>query len=300
MEDRELAQYRDLMKAPPESGARVSGQGDDRGVFVGAIMTPASMYMQLVVGGDIGPAAQWVTIILFIEVARRGVHVLRGRKFRALLHGGGVLVSTRRDGLLWNQFIVQSESFRRRHRRAVPSWVAPRRRACWRSVVLPPGVVRADRADRAGAAAGSASTISAWLRDVPPDQRRGEAACSDGAGRGAGRDGLADASKGAGHLAVAVFSFGAMLGMAFGAIYWRCRRSAARFCPSRWRSSRSRFRISRATSRTFLRPCRSMIAFRPGLLISGMVLPFWAMVGSFDRAVRRAIVDEPDPVPRRL
>src|SRR6187401_3635934 len=84
------------------------------GLFVGMIMTPASMYMQLVVGADIGPAAQWVTIILFIEVARRSFTVLsRPQVFVLYYMAGACLVSTAPgNGLLWNQFIVQSESFR--------------------------------------------------------------------------------------------------------------------------------------------------------------------------------------------
>ena len=69
--DAELQEYRDLMK-PPETWVDAFGlKAIIGGLFVGLIMTPASMYMQLVTGSDIGPAAQWVTIILFLEVARR-------------------------------------------------------------------------------------------------------------------------------------------------------------------------------------------------------------------------------------
>ncbi len=75
-EDLELKQFRDLMP-PPASW--VDGFGVKAmigGLFVGLIMTPASMYMHLVVGQDIGSAAQWVTVILFIEVARRAFTTL--------------------------------------------------------------------------------------------------------------------------------------------------------------------------------------------------------------------------------
>ena len=70
-EDLELKQFRDLMPAPDRWEEGFGLKAMIGGLFVGLIMTPASMYMQLVVGADIGPAAQWVTIILFIEVARR-------------------------------------------------------------------------------------------------------------------------------------------------------------------------------------------------------------------------------------
>ena len=40
-------------------------------LFIGFIMLPGAMYMGLVAGQGLGPAAQWVTIVLFAEVARR-------------------------------------------------------------------------------------------------------------------------------------------------------------------------------------------------------------------------------------
>src|SRR6187455_2222629 len=113
-EDAELREFRNLMSPPTtwEDGFGVKAMIG--GLFVGMIMTPASMYMQLVVGADIGPAAQWVTIILFIEVARRSFTSLsRPEVFVLYYMAGACLVSSGPgQGLLWNQFIVQSESFR--------------------------------------------------------------------------------------------------------------------------------------------------------------------------------------------
>src|SRR5262245_16829617 len=113
-EDRELREFRDVMTAPAAWDEGFGLKAMIGGIFVGMIMTPASMYMQLVIGADIGPAAQWVTIILFIEVARRSFTVLQRPEVFVLYYmAGACLVSTAPgNGLLWNQFIVQSESFR--------------------------------------------------------------------------------------------------------------------------------------------------------------------------------------------
>ena len=46
-------------------------------LFVAALMVPGSIYMGLLAGQGIGQAAQWVTVILFIEVARRANKTLR-------------------------------------------------------------------------------------------------------------------------------------------------------------------------------------------------------------------------------
>src|SRR5215216_6456186 len=109
-EDAELKQFRDLMHAPDRWDDGFGVKAMIGGLFVGLIMTPASMYMQLVVGADIGSAAQWVTIILFIEVARRSFTTLSRPEIYVLYYmAGASLVSG--SGLLWNQFLVQSESF---------------------------------------------------------------------------------------------------------------------------------------------------------------------------------------------
>src|SRR2546421_9319587 len=94
-------------------------------VFVGMVMTPASMYMNLVVGADIGSAAQWVTIILFIEVARRAFTTLKRPEIYVLYYmAGASLVSG--GGLLWNQFLVQSDAMRSMGlAQHVPAWVTP-------------------------------------------------------------------------------------------------------------------------------------------------------------------------------
>src|SRR5688500_4104579 len=127
-EDRELKEFRDVMAPPASWDGGFGLKAMIGGIFVGMIMTPASMYMQLVIGADIGPAAQWVTIILFIEVARRSFTVLsRPEVFVLYYMAGACLVSTAPgNGLLWNQFIVQSQSFQAIGISAqIPAWVAP-------------------------------------------------------------------------------------------------------------------------------------------------------------------------------
>src|SRR5436189_3185692 len=114
-EDAELKQFRELMPPPDHWEDGFGLKAMIGGLFVGVIMTPASIYMQLVVGADIGPAAQWVTIILFIEVARRSFTILKRPEIFVLYYmAGATLLSTNPDrSLLWNQFLAHSESFRR-------------------------------------------------------------------------------------------------------------------------------------------------------------------------------------------
>src|SRR5437763_10929024 len=124
-EDAELQQFRDLMPPPDHWEEGFGLKAMVGGLFVGIVMTPASMYMDLVVGANIGSAAQWVTVILFIEVARRAFTQLRRPEIYVLYYmAGASLVSG--SGLLWNQFLVQSESFRQFGLAdKIPPWVAP-------------------------------------------------------------------------------------------------------------------------------------------------------------------------------
>ena len=104
-------------------------------LFVGLIMMPGAMYLGLVAGQGLGPAAQWVTIVLFSEIARRSFQPLKKQELyilfyitggiagSALLHlglSGGPIA-----GLIWSQYLVQSPQVGELSQ-LIPSWVAPK------------------------------------------------------------------------------------------------------------------------------------------------------------------------------
>ena len=70
-EDKELQEFRDLMTPPDEFESGFGWRTVLMALFVGLLMVPAQMYMNLVAGMDLGGAAQWVTVILYVEVSRR-------------------------------------------------------------------------------------------------------------------------------------------------------------------------------------------------------------------------------------
>ena len=72
MQDKELGQYRDLVKPLGYFEEGFNWKTAIGTMFVALIMLPASMYMHLMIGEvSLGPAAQWVTVILFLEMAKR-------------------------------------------------------------------------------------------------------------------------------------------------------------------------------------------------------------------------------------
>ncbi len=126
--DKELEEYRNLMLPPGtfEEGFRWSSLLG--AIFIALLMVPGAMYMQLVAGMGVGPAAQWVTVILFIEVARRAHRNLARPELYILFYmASAVMAATPYgQGLLWNQFFVQSQAAHAMGvAQRVPSWFAP-------------------------------------------------------------------------------------------------------------------------------------------------------------------------------
>ena len=62
--------------------------------FIGLIMMPGSIYLGLVAGQSLGPAAQWVTIVLFSEIARRSFLPLKRQEIYCIYYIAGTLVAT--------------------------------------------------------------------------------------------------------------------------------------------------------------------------------------------------------------
>jgi hypothetical protein len=125
-EDKELQEYRDLLKVPSQFEEGFDWKTVVGAIFIGFLMMPGSMYLQLVIGTGIGPAARWVTIILFAELAKRSYSDLKQQEIFLLYYMAGAALSTPFQGLLWNQYLVQSDAARMLGvTEYIPSWVAP-------------------------------------------------------------------------------------------------------------------------------------------------------------------------------
>lgn len=127
-EDKELREYRDLMKPPEKFDDGFSWKTVVAALFLGFIMMPGSMYLALVVGTDtsMNSAARWVTIILFAEVARRSLKELKMQEIYILYYMAGLAVAQPFESLLWRQYMVRSEfSQALGVAQDIPFWYAP-------------------------------------------------------------------------------------------------------------------------------------------------------------------------------
>jgi len=104
-------------------------------LFVGLVMMPGSIYMGLIAGQTLGPAAEWVTIILFTEVARRSFVTLKRQEVYILYYVAGGLAATvvaanlaggPFTGFIWNQFLVRSpQAAGMGIAKDIPTWAVP-------------------------------------------------------------------------------------------------------------------------------------------------------------------------------
>jgi len=109
-------------------------------LFVGFIMLPGSIYLSLVMGVVPGGAVQWVTVILFIEIAKRSLVRLKRQEVLLIYMVAGSMIApgvimgaaglTLSGGAfaepIWRQFLVrspQAEAFGLADK--IPRWVVP-------------------------------------------------------------------------------------------------------------------------------------------------------------------------------
>jgi len=108
--DKELEEFRNLMSVPSKFEDGFSWTSLVGALFIALLMVPGAMYMQLLAGLGVGDAAQWVTVILFIEVARRAHKRIRRAELYVLFFMAAAAMGQPFRGLLWRQFYIQSQA----------------------------------------------------------------------------------------------------------------------------------------------------------------------------------------------
>jgi hypothetical protein len=104
-------------------------------LFIAIVMMPGLIYMGLMVGTNIGSGAEWVTVLLFLELARRSYTKLKRQELIIIHHmavmltqsmGGIVLAGGMFAQLIWRQFLKQSDAYSNFNLTdQMPQWFAP-------------------------------------------------------------------------------------------------------------------------------------------------------------------------------
>ena len=287
-EDAELEQYRTLVEPPTEYADGFGWRTVAGAVFIGLVMMPGSIYLSLVAGQTMGQAAEWTTIILFIEVARRSFQVLRKQEIYILYYVAGGLTASIGvvalsggpfAGLIWNQYLRSQAGALVDQ---VPDWVAPHpdSPAIVQRTFLHPDWVPAILL----LAATTLLSRAAWLSfgyvlfRVTSDGERLPFPMAPIAAQGA--TALAESSAKSETWRWRVFSIGTVIGLAFGAVYVAVPTISdlllvrpIAILPIPWVD------LTQGTER-FLPATPTGISTDLSGLFIGFVLPYWMVIGS--------------------
>jgi hypothetical protein len=123
--DKELELYRSLLEAPKEFKNGFTWTVVAGALFCGLLMMPGSIYLSLMTGGSIN--ASWVTLIIFSEISRRALKTLCTQELVILLNVAGAMAAGGPiAALIFRQYFVQSDAVRDAGLLGqFPSWWAP-------------------------------------------------------------------------------------------------------------------------------------------------------------------------------
>lgn len=123
--DKELQEYKNLMEVPSHFDNGFTISSFLGAIFIALVMIPGAIYMQLIAGMGVGSAAQWVTVILFIELAKRANATLKKAEIFILFYMAGSVIASGNIGLLFRQFLVRSDAAAAFGLTDFPVWYAP-------------------------------------------------------------------------------------------------------------------------------------------------------------------------------
>jgi hypothetical protein len=133
VKDKELELYRGLLEPATEFKDGFGWTTVIGILFCGFVMMPGGIYLGLMTGGNIGSAASWVTVILFMEIARRALKPMSKQHLVVLLHAAAVMMAANlvmpggpMGWMVYRAYLVGSDAVRDAGMMgAFPSWFSP-------------------------------------------------------------------------------------------------------------------------------------------------------------------------------
>ncbi|MEE2710181.1 MAG: peptide transporter [Gemmatimonadota bacterium] len=261
--------------------------------FVGLIMLPGSIYLELVTGKSFAGAAEWVTIIMFIEISKRLFVKLKPQETIILywlasgLAASGLAAGSAASGgpfarMIWLQYLIQSPQADGLAE-YIPGWVVPPRgteslidRSFWAAEWFEPIGI-----SLLVAALGMVNslTIGYVLFRVTADVERLPFPMAPVQASGA--TALAESSSGTETWRWKVFTVGAMIGLGWGVIYVVVPTVSGIVLTKAVEIVPIPFADFTPRVRSVLPASPIGIGTDLATLLVGFVLPFWIVAGTF-------------------
>lgn len=285
-QDHEIQQYRELMDVPETFEDGFGWKTLIGALFLGFLIVPGSIYLTLFMGASLGPAARWVTVILFAEVAKRSMKSLKQQEIFVLFYMTGIILSSMGGniGLLWHQYYAQSAPAQAMGI-DIPWWYAPpaeQIEAVGRTFFVRPwlpavafmvGMLLLGRLDHFSLGY-ALYRITAHVEKLPFPMAPVGAL---------GVTALSDSQDPANRWKWRCFSIGGVLGLGFGLIYIGIPAITGavfgrpiEILPIPWLDL-----TPAVSTREFLPAMPVNLVFDLSLILIGMMIPFWAVVGGF-------------------
>ncbi len=275
-------------------------------LFVGFIMLPGAIYLGLVTGQGMAGGAEWVTIILFIEITKRCFVKLKTQEIIILywVAGGLVTIGARMGGgilpggpfamLIWDQYFIQSPQTIG-IREYIPRWVAPSwtSQAIEQRTFLDSAWIKPMGLLLFNIVFGKICSLSmgyALFRVTNDLERLPFPMARVYAG---GATALAETSSKAEGWRWRVFSIGSFVGAMFGLIYVVVPTLSGIFLTDTVQILPIPFIDFTPSIKAILPATALGIMTNLGIVLSGFVLPFWVVVGTFATSMIATLVINP-------
>lgn len=310
--DQEYEDFRTMLAMPTEFKSGFGWSTIAGLLFCGVVMIPGSIYLGLMTGGQLGPAAAWVTVILFMEISRRAMKPLNQQQLVILLHAAHVMMvgSMLFPGgplaqLVFRSYLVGSDAVRDAGLLgAFPAWFAPAHDS---EAILSRDLFHADwfipillmlftlvvglakRYSLGYLFFRVTSDVEGLPFPLAPVQAQGAMALAESEESSTSED-LAhnveteDITRPADELKGKrwrIFSLGAYIGIAFGIVQIGVPAITSLFLAKPVFLIPQPFWDTTTLTEGFLAAAPTGLAIDAGLFITGMVLPFWAVLGTF-------------------
>ncbi|MDE0964059.1 MAG: hypothetical protein OSB73_13070 [Candidatus Latescibacteria bacterium] len=285
--NQEIEEYRDLMQVPDKFEDGFTIKAILGVLFVAFIMVPGNMYLSLMIGGSLGAAAEWVTIILFAEITKRSFSTLKRQEVYVLFYVASSLIAAETgafEGLLYNQYLVQSPAAKQFGiTKLIPTWVAPQPDS---EAIITRTFLHADWAMPIvllvlGMIIWRVNwfTMSYALFRLSSDYERLPFPFAPVNAQGA--TALAETTQGGETWRWRVFSAGAMIGLVFGAIYVALPAITGAMLTEPITLIPIPFVDFTQVTGNFIPATPLGFTAHLGPIFTGLIVPFWGVVGTF-------------------
>lgn len=280
--------------------------------FCGLIMMPGGIYLGLMTGGSLGTAASWVTVILFMEIARRAMKPMSQQNLVILLHAATIMMMAHvmmpggpLGWLVYRAYLTGSDAIRDAGMAgAFPTWFCPsadspaitQRTFFHRDWLIPLGLVAFTMVTELVSKYSLGYIFFRLTSDVEKLPFPLASISAQGAMALAEADAREEATVARGPVKKKttrwrIFSLGAALGIAFGMLQVGVPAITGLFLSRPFYLIPSPFVDTTVLTESLLPATATGMTVDLGIIFLGFVLPFWSVIGTFAAIVLTAALN---------